>query len=236
MIGFPAEVTVELGIFFIIAIVVIAIVVLIVFFNQDARVKRALRRVPLVRIVDFSDGAEARLVGKVLLLEEFCAPLSGRPCAHYHLEIEHRRSSGKSSHWVTIIDDAKTVDFIVDDGSGRAIVETGQSQFAVVRDANARSGTFKDATPELEKLLQQYGESSSGLLGFNKTLRYREGVIEAEEMVAVFGKGQWIKDSGGKRQLVISKPAETMVLISDDPSTTKQGMSSLETIHNGKGR
>jgi len=56
-------------------------------------------------------------------------------------------------------------------------------------------------------------------LGFNKTIRYHEGVIETGEMVAVFGKGQWIKDSSGKRQLVISKPTETELLISDDPST-----------------
>lgn len=108
-----------------------------------------------------------------------------------------------------------------DDGGGRAIIETGQSQFAVVRDANARSGTFHDATPELEQLLQSRGESSTGFLGLNKTLRYREGVIEEGERVAVLGRGRWIKDASGKRQLVISKPAQTMVLVSDHPSTLK---------------
>ncbi len=211
----------EIGIFLVIAIVVIAIIVLALFFNEDARVKRALRKAPVMSIGDFKNASEVRLVGKVMLLEEFTSPLSKRPCAHYHIKIEQRRSAGKSSHWVTIIDDTKNVDFIIDDGTGRAVVETGQCQVAVVKDAHARSGTFNDATPELKELLQQFGESSAGFLGFNKTLRYREGVIEAGEMVAVFGKGQWIKDSGGKRQLVIGKPAETMVLISDDPSTTK---------------
>ncbi len=64
-----------------------------------------------------------------------------------------------------------------------------------------------------------YGKTSTGLWGFNKAIRYNEGVIEAGEKVAVFGRGRWIKDSNGKRQLVINKPAESMVLISDDTST-----------------
>ena len=207
------------GIFVIIGVVVIFIIVMALLFNKDARVKRALRKAPRMNIGDFTNGAIARLVGEVRLLEEFASPLSKRLCAHYHIKVEQRRSSGKNSHWATIIDEARTVDFIVDDGTGRAIVETGQSQVAVVKDSHARSGTFNDATDDLEQLLQHYGKSSTGFLGLNKTIRYKEGVIEAGEMVAVFGKGQWIKDGSGKRQLVINKPGETMVLISDDPKT-----------------
>ncbi len=204
---------------FAIGAVVIFIVVMILFFNKDARVKRALRKAPKLSIGDFTDGAEARLVGEVRLLEELSSPLSKRPCAHYHLKVEQNKRSGNSNRWVKIIEDTRTVDFIIDDGTGRAIVETGQSKVAVVKDSHARSGTFNDASFDLEELLTHYGKTSTGFLGFNKSIRYHEGVIEAGERVAVFGRGRWTKDSSGKRQLVINKPAESMVLISDDPST-----------------
>ncbi|MBW2702574.1 MAG: hypothetical protein JRF33_17280 [Deltaproteobacteria bacterium] len=209
----------EIDFLFAIAAFVIFIVGLVIFFNEDARIKRALRKVPKLSIGDFTDGAEARLVGEVRLLDEFFSPLSKRPCAHYHLKVEQNKRSGRSSRWVTIIEDTRTVDFIIDDGTGRAIVETGQSKVAVVKDSHARSGTFNDASFDLEELLMHYGKTSTGLLGFNKSIRYHEGVIEAGEKVAVFGRGRWIKDASGKRQLVINKPAESMVLISDDPST-----------------
>jgi len=52
----------EIGIFLVIAIVVVAIIVLVLFFNEDARVKRALRKAPVMSIGDFKKASEVRLM------------------------------------------------------------------------------------------------------------------------------------------------------------------------------
>jgi hypothetical protein len=209
-------------IFFIFFGVVVIVVLLGLFFRRDARIRRAIKKLPVVKVKDFADGTIGRVVGQVRVIDETTAPMSGRPCAQYHLIVKQQRRSGRSSHWVTLVDEQRMVDFVVEDASGRAVVDTTGAQVAVVKDASARSGTFNSATPELEALLARHGHSSTGFLGFNKTIRYQEGVIEEGEMVAVCGLGRIERRAGSPRgQLVIGPTAEGPVRISDHPSTCK---------------
>ncbi len=209
-------------IFFILIGVVVIVFFLGWFFRRDARIRRAIKKLPVTKVKDFADGTIGRVVGQVRVIDETTAPMSGRPCAQYHLIVKQRRSSGRSSHWVTLVDEQRVVDFVVEDGSGRAVVNTVGAKAAVVKDAKARSGTFNSATPELEALLARHGHDSTGFLGFNKTIRYKEGVIEEGETVAVCGRGRIERQAGSPRgQLVIGPNNEEPVLISDHPSTCK---------------
>jgi len=83
-----------------------------------------------------------------------------------------------------------------------------------------------DATDNLERYLNKKGEKSEGFLGLNKTLRYKEGVLERGEKIAVFGKGIW-KDGAFlnlpekyKKILEVTASEESAVYLSDDPNTT----------------
>lgn len=194
------------------------------FHKDQRRFKRTLRNAPILTVGDFADGTEAKLVGKVRLLAEIRSPLTGRPCAHYHVAVEVRGipSEENVSSWSNFIEEKKTVDFVLDDGTGRAIVEAEDAQISVVKDAHLahfRPGTFNDATPQLESFLVKHGRKSTGLFGFNKGLRYEEGVIEEGELVTVFGRGVWENDGSGTRRLVICKPRDGHLRVSDDPST-----------------
>ncbi len=61
----------------------------------------------------------------------------------------------------------------------------------MVFDAKFSSGTFNDPSNRLIQYLEQFGKESTGMLGFNKTLRFREGILEIGEKVAVLGEGRW---------------------------------------------
>jgi hypothetical protein len=97
----------------------------------------------------------------------------------------------------------------------------------LVPDANYSSGAFDDATPELEEFLSIYNLKSTGMFGFNKKLRYREGVLEKDEMCAVLGEGQWneTKDHNLKlpsvKVLVVTTLQQEKIYLSDDPVTTE---------------
>lgn len=166
--------------------------------------------------------------GKVATLDVLTAPLSGRSCAYYEVIVEEKVSTGKSSTWRTIIREVEERDFLLDDGTGRARVEMVAVEAAVEKDGHWSSGTLNDATPVLEGFLQRHGFGSVGWL-FNKTLRYREGVLEPGEEVAVLGwadheidpepttSGAGYRDA--PTRVVVRSSVDVPLRVSDDPKT-----------------
>jgi hypothetical protein len=198
------------------------------FFNRDARIKRSLGKVPRGRIGSAVEGRVVKVVGRLDRLgEPLIAPLSGCRCVHYELIIEEWVSSGRSGQWKTVVHDAKSSDFLMQDGSGTALVRTADAEVAVHKDEHHASGTFNDPTPELQALLERYELTATGWLGLNRKLRYREGVLDAGEHVAVCGaptrwRGPRKADaavlSERPPQWVFEHRSETPLYVSDDPA------------------
>lgn len=212
--------------------ILVLIAVLGAFFSHDARVKRALRKAPLATTSTFPDNTVATVQGTVARLEgpPLVAPFTGRPCAYYEAIVEEYRSSGKRGSWYPIIREHVGRDFILDDGHGAVRVVMARASVALVKDAHLRSGTFQDATPVLEEFLARHGRQSQGWF-LNKNLRYREGVIEPGEIVAV--SGVCMREpalepgmvSGGFRddsvRLTLDARADAPLYVSDDTSTLR---------------
>ncbi|ACY13699.1 hypothetical protein [Haliangium ochraceum] len=211
-----------------IGVFVIVVVAISVYFSRDNRIKRAMREARLVSIDAFDETAGmTRLLGTLRYTEPpLTAPLTGRQCALYVAVVEEYRSSGRSGSWHEVIREEAGQDFVLDDGSGTALIRHRGADTVIVKDAHFRSGTFKDATPGLEAFLARHGESSTGMI-FNRALRYREGILEAGEQVAVCGRGVREPDpdartpSPGYREMatrVVMKPSLDFPLyVSDDP-------------------
>ena len=200
-----------------------------VFLSTAARARRALRSAQSMAIRDAPDGAPVKVQGVVGYVGTATeAPLSGRPCALWEVHVEER--GGRSKGWNTVIQDHECTPFLIDDGTGTALVNAVIPRLALVQDARFQSLTFVDATERLEAFLASRGLQSTGIFGLNRTLRYREGVIEAGERVAVLGVGRWEAASDGvvragyreaPRRLVLEDPEGGHLVISDDPSTLR---------------
>lgn len=214
-------------------LVALGVVAVGAYFNKEARIKRALRKTPRSTIREVRDGEAVKLVGRLAYaMPAMTAPLTGRACALYEVRVKERRSHGKSSHWETVIHEVQHREFLLEDGTGKALVRAvaAEPRVAIVKDAHFRSGTFNDPTPELDAFLYERNRSSKGIL-FNKNMRYEEGVLEAGEEVAVLGVGRWEVDpdpglgsvGGGYREmprrLVIEERRDLPLHVSDDPST-----------------
>ena len=207
-------------------------IVLIVFFSwyfsKKAIIKRKLKRATYRRFTEIRRGEVAKLVGKVQFIDEpLKAPLSGRPCAYYHVLVEQRVSSGKSSHWKTIIEEEESSRFVLREGSRYAYIRSEKIKSYVVDDMKYRSGLWEDASRQLERYLNKHRIESVNFLGLNKTIRYREGILEENEEVAVLGTGEWhnASDLGlppqMERVLLIQSPREDAVYLSDSPDTVR---------------
>jgi hypothetical protein len=193
--------------------------------GHAATVKRALHEGRRVPIADFPGAEDARIDGRVVsagsLLE---APISGRDCVAYYVAVKESR--GKQG-WAVILREQRQRDFIVEDRSGRAFVRVAGAKIAVHKDQHLHTGYLDEPTPAARKLLYRHGEKAEGLI-FSRSLRYEEGVIEEGELVAVRGHGDWEPDPnpdpeayssyrGQPKRLVLRKPAEGELFISDEP-------------------
>ena len=159
------------------------------WFSENQTIRRQLRNAPAKRIGELGDDELAKVVGRALpLVETLHAPLSGRPCVYYHVVVEERRQHGKSGHWKTIIKETRSVAFVLEDDSGRAIVDATAARVALDFDARSTSGTFDNPTEAEAAFLARHGQSGQGWI-FNRALRYREAVIEIREPIAVLGAG-----------------------------------------------
>lgn len=212
-------------------IVVIAAALVVMFlmwwFSEDQRARRRMRSLPVRPVGEAIDGEVVRIVGPASVEAPLTSPLSGRPCACWRVLVEEKVRSGKSSHWRTVIDEHDSVDFEILDGSAKAVIDTAHVRPILDRDMHLSSGFMNDATPELEAFLAERGLSSQGWV-FNKTMRYREGVLEPGEHVCVVGLARWEADPDRQpeaqgyrsatqpRRLVVSASPEEPLLISDE--------------------
>lgn len=219
----------HLGIIYpvIIALIIGGIFFLQFYYSRKSVVKRKLKKAVGMKMSSFYSGDIAKLAGSVEIVgEPLIAPLSGRPCAYYYVLVEQLQSSGKSSHYSKIIEEEKSGTFLIRDGRYRAKINFDSLlKTYLVQDKEYSSGLGNDATATLENFLNSHGEKSENILGFNKSIRYKEGILEEGEMVAVTGRGEWksagevqLPDSYG-RILLISSGENEPIYMSDDPET-----------------
>ena len=207
-------------------ILMVLIITFRFYFSKKAIIKRKLRKAPHKRIYHFRNGEIAKFTGKVEAIEKpLIAPLSKRKCSYYTVIVERKKSTGKSSHWKTIIEETKAHKYVIRDSSACAFINSKHINKHIVFDKEYSSGFFNDASEELEKYLRQYGHESENMLGFNKNIRYKEGILEENEKVAVLGQGKWMDaetlglPAEYGRVLSISS-YESPIYLSDDPDTT----------------
>lgn len=192
------------------------------WFNKDNRLKRELKKAKGIRISDFKEGAYAKIVGKSMSTgETLIAPLSGRECVYYQITVEVERGDDDGFSWEKLFTENKAIDFLVSQSGETAYIEAKNVTGFLVKDAKERSGVFNGATGKMKALLQRHGEKSKGFLGINKSLRYKEGIVEVGEAIAVMGKGNWTRAENNSKTpiLTLSGNHEQPLKISDHSST-----------------
>ncbi|WP_299258601.1 hypothetical protein [uncultured Aquimarina sp.] len=217
--------------YFLIMIFILIIVIAIFigyYFSHKNRVLRKLKQANIKRIQLVKDKEYIKVIGKVQNIKEpLISPIGKRKCAYYQIIVEEKHS-GKNKSWHTIIKEDKAVNFIIESSGERAIVLVDTSpktkMVYLVKDVKHVSGTWNDPPKYLETYLQSHGKDSTGLFGFNKSIRYREGVIEIGEKITLLGTGHWKEsdhtlDRYSSKSLYISGDSENKLIITDDPKS-----------------
>lgn len=172
------------------------IVFLFIYYSKKQIIIRTLKKIPFTRIGNIQTNRLTKTTGKAQAIEEpLIAPYSKRNCVFYTIKIEQEKKNGKSSHWENLINEEKIQSFFIEKDSDLIMINPTQNpknyKSYLVVDKKVTSGIFNNASPKFESILKQYDIESTGLFGFNKTLRYTEAIIELGEEITVAGIAKW---------------------------------------------
>ena len=89
------------------------------------------------------------------------------------------------------IEETKVSDIVVFDGKNYVVVDTQLLDAAVREDVQQSSGFFDLTTPELERFLKKYDQSTENFLGWSINVSASESVLEIGETVTLAGRATW---------------------------------------------
>jgi len=144
------------------------------------------------------------------------SPMTKARCVLFHFHVEEWRQHGKSGSWRTVINDTKDAGCVLTDGSGDVRLNLLEAELLLKPDTHAKSGTFNDASPEVEAALASYGRSSQGFI-FNKGMKYTETVLHEGDLIYALGtatshpQGGYQLSKGNDLFIVSDKTEEEIV-------------------------
>lgn len=181
----------------ILVILIISIIAFFIFyFSKKQVIIRTLKKIPNTKIGNVQTNRLTKITGKAQTIKEpLIAPYSKRNCVFFTIKIEQENGDDENSYWETLVYEEKIQSFMIKNNEDLIMVNPIQNpknyKSHLVVDTKVSSGTFNNPSPKFESLLKQYDIKSTGLFGFNKSLRYTEAIIELGEEITVAGICEW---------------------------------------------
>jgi hypothetical protein len=154
------------------------------WYAPAAVAERALRAMPATSASGLRPGERVKVTGRIVLRAKLTSPFGGSTCAYWLATVEEK--AGKDS-WRTLVERWEGRGFWVDDGTERVWVDPDGEKLPLRRESAGRSGTFDDPSSREAQALAELGVDPTGLLGFNRTLRFHESSLDEDERVSVAG-------------------------------------------------
>ncbi|MEM6993726.1 MAG: hypothetical protein AAF721_24645 [Myxococcota bacterium] len=175
--------------------------------RPDRTVRDALAAAAATPLQFFPDGAVGRVSGTLVLDgEPLQAPLTGRACAAYEVLVERLVETGVGERWVRAAHHWDVRPFALDDTTGRAYVDPKGALLTIVNDHHTLSGFESEPDERQAAFLETVDAREADLLGSEPRLRYREGVLEPGERVALRGRGRVSHDDTADASLYRGVP------------------------------
>jgi hypothetical protein len=168
--------------------------------SPNAQLRKQLKAAARMRakIGELPESQMCSAVGRTRPLEMTAmlhAPLTNRPCFYYVVEAEMR----ERSTWVLIARERQGVPFVIQDATGRAVVEPAEARIDIEYDMT--DIIWANPHPREHQFILRVKPDVAPLL-YIKQVRFREAVIGPDELVSIMGAGVREPDP-------LAPPAET---------------------------
>lgn len=153
-------------------------------FPKKARFLKTLKNEPMQFMQDLPPKGRCHTQGKILALHPLRrSPLFKKDSIGYKYEVRKK----KRKKYVSIVEDNVLDDFVIEHQGCFAFIPAAELNLLINIDTKISSTTF-DAPSKAElQILSDVNRSSSNFLGFNHPYSYREGALEIEKTISIFG-------------------------------------------------
>ena len=189
---------------------------LLVSYKEIGKIIR-MTRTSTGDIASLPADEQVEIVGKADGEATLHSPITKTSCVLWQVVVSERRSSGKSSHWVTVYSKTSTEPFDVHDGTGRMRVHPSRGMELLLRDdVKKSSGIFSSLDEQTQAVLNEMGVDTKGFLNLNKNMRVHERYVEQGDEIYLLGKtsaktGARVMD-GEDSPLIVSDHSELRLL------------------------
>jgi hypothetical protein len=190
------------------------------YFHQK---KRLIQDTPKSKIRSLAMGL-VEIYGYVVPIEGriLQSPFTEKPCVYYRYTIEEYRSTGKSANWFIIQEKELRDLFYLKDDTGMVLIDPIDATIETKRTYESTSGFRDDPPDSVQRYLAANNVAFKGMLGFNKTLRFREHTVVPEEGLYIMGTAEEnpfhddpLLNLGREHTVIRKGDTEKMFFISD---------------------
>jgi hypothetical protein len=150
---------------------------------------KAMVETPTSKVVDIEPG-RVEVKGKIVPIPgkmEY-APLTANECVQFEVITQEYRSSGKSHYWATIHKVKRGGPFLVEDDSGKVLVDPEGAGLDKVQTMETQQGMFADMNANAQSHIKMHGIREKGYFGvFKRKLKVVESIIPVGKDIYVLG-------------------------------------------------
>jgi hypothetical protein len=192
------------------------------WLSPEADSRRKLLGVS-TQIDQVKEGEVVKLVGKLRYpagQQPLKAPISAKTCTYFQVVIEE----GSGKHSQTVLEDEQSQAFLLEDGTGRALVQVEDADFVVRYDSIVLHEA--DERDRVMRYIADNAARARGTWDGQASRSAMERLLREGDKVAVLGQAAWEPDpepgATGQgyreqaRRLVIRAPAGGTVHVSDE--------------------
>jgi len=150
--------------------------------------KRLMQSIPTSKIRSLAMGL-VEIYGKVVPMSRTLkTPFTFLDCVYYRYTVQELRSSGKSTHWVTIKKGHEDCLFYPRDETGSVLINPTGAKISIPVDNVFETGLGRNPTAGVKQFLRNNSLSSEGkIFGFNKTMKFSEWFISPNDKLYILG-------------------------------------------------
>lgn len=150
----------------------------LVYSSDRVQMRLRFREFKVADLAKLPENRRAKIVGTVVNAPHtLLSPLTRRQCVCYQIIAD--------TYGGQVIHEFYAVPFFVDDGTGRALVDPARGVVRVIKSHERRLTLDETGTENEREFLARYGLGEIHPGGY----RFREGIIEAGDVVEVIGAG-----------------------------------------------
>ena len=186
------------------------------FLEEEQKIKRKLRKLKSRPIGKVKNGEYVKLIGKASRYDKLvAAPLSKRMCFGFQINVTR---SGSNEANTGYIDEMRCFPFFIECDGGRALVMTKDARVFLEKDKFYNSGILKSSDNVIDNYLARH-KTKAKSFGINKTLDFKEGIIELGGKVTVLGEAKETVLKSGERILLIKAGKKKPLFLSNYSSS-----------------